>query len=249
MITAATAALKVAEGVLAGANAVVQGPVYKLAEGAITIAQDALTAANKVADAELKVASASLDAAKFSAQAAINTAEKAVEAAKIVSEELRVFNIAQGALDAFYKTKAGVLDEVQKLALTLENCAEKVKFDLTKAALAIASSATKELDAASEILKGLEGSLNVVSEIGTWLVNEVGNLINITKVKVSGSLHDKTEPNHPLTIEIAGKFCDGDLNWKGDFVPGHGEQLVKDMMKDILKDAGNEITKYVHKKL
>lgn len=88
--------------------------------------------------------------------------------------------------------------------MSLENCAKKIKFDMTKAALGIARSATKELDAASKVLKGVKDSLDVVP----------------TKVRVSGSLHNKTEPNNPLAIEIAEKFYDADLEWKGEFVPG-----------------------------
>ncbi|KAF2207068.1 hypothetical protein CERZMDRAFT_107904 [Cercospora zeae-maydis SCOH1-5] len=241
----AQAGLAVAKGVLAAAQAVVSGPGYFAAKTAISAAQSSLDAANAAADASISSAKGSLSAAQAAEQGSITVAQKALDAAKTGSEELHVWNAAKDALAAFTTVATTGISAANATVQALSNCAERLAFDAANAALNAALSATKELDAAKSVLSAVEHSIDEFTSFGTWLVKHAGNIFDVKKVELSGSLNDAAN-KRPFIAHVVGTFADANVDVHVEFTPGQAEAFVKGLVMKFVDEAKTDIGKFIH---
>ena len=246
MSTAKEAAFKVAQGVLAVAEDVVNGVGYKVAHEAVTLAQGALDDAKKAADAALVTVNKGLaDTTKIQA-ALVDDADKALSAAQKDCDESKVWGAAKAVLAAAISVEASVVADADKMVAALALCAEKVAYDAAVAALALAKAGTKEVDLANHALTLVKDGVDEVSALGTWMVDHAGNIFNIRVVQLSGALGDAVaKPPQPLKAHIEGEFADASVKLDVSFTPGKAEDMMKQAFEQIMKEVKGNIASFV----
>lgn len=145
----------------------------------------------------VKEASASaIDGAKAAVKEADRTSEFAVEqAANLVAEVQRgpfkrAWTAAEAALLAYLDAERDVLAAAQAALDGLSKCAEWAKYKLTLAALEVAKAATDGVLLAEAALKVARDGVHVLADIVEWTSRNLLALIDISRVRLSGSLHD-----------------------------------------------------------
>lgn len=244
LFAAATAGLAVANEVLNKVRAVLSSAEYISSKAASEAAKAALDVAQKTADTTLAAAKHSLDLATAAANVSIMAAQGALDAAKKSSMELHIWNIAKDALSAFEATEAALLSAGDALLQDLMKSVEKIAFDAASAALAIAKSATKELDAAKAILSAVEGAIDEFAAFGQWLNKRLGNIFNVEKVELNGSLNDAANKK-PFLAHIVGTFADYHIDEEVEFTPGQAEDFVKNLVMKYVNEAKADIKKFI----
>jgi len=186
----------------------------------MSTANDTLTLARASAAASIKIAQASLDAANAAANISISAAQASLDAAKKGCTELHVWQAAQDVLTSYLKAEAGLLSAADTILQSLSTCAEKLAFDTATAGLNLATTATKELDAAKSVLSDVESAADEFASFGQWMVNHSGNIFNVQSVHLSGSLNDAANAKKPFLASVKGVFADRPIDVSVDFVPG-----------------------------
>lgn len=240
----AQAGLATAKGALYAAQAVVHSAGYVAAQGAIAAAQASLTAANATAATAISASQGTLTAAQAAQAASVSAAESALNTAKTSCQELHVFDAAKATLSAFLQGEQAALTAADNLLQELSKCAEKVAFDAASAVLDAAKSATKELDAAKSVVQDVKHAADEFVGFGQWALKRTGNLFNVTKVEISGSLNDAAN-KRPFMAHIVGMFADAPIDVKVEFTPGQAEAFVKGLVMGFVEDAKKDMGKYI----
>ena len=240
------AALKIAQGTLAAAKAIVDGPGYHLAKTGVQIAEDALEAAKKAGDATLHDLEGALDKTTKAQNALIDAAEKDLAAAQKECNESKLWTAATKALDTFIQTKATLIADADKAVAALDHCAEKIAYDAATATLAVARAGTKEINVVNDALKLAQDAGDAVAKVGTWMVDHTGNVFNITQVTVRGKLSAGRD-GKALRIAFKGTFAGKPINEEFDFTPGKAEDMLKVVFRKLMEDVKNDIVGLVKK--
>ena len=212
----------------------------------MNIAQDALTAAKKAGEVAMDVANKALDGTKIAQNALISAAQKELDDAKKGCDQSRAWDAAKAVLAAYMNTEAALLVAAAKAVTDLESCAEKLAYDAAVAAIAVARSATKEVDLAKSAVSAVEGAADEMAALGTWMVKNVGNIFNVRKIALSGSLQGATaKPAQPLHAEIEGVFADKEVHLSADFTPGQAEAFLKSIFEQILAEVKKDLGSFV----
>jgi len=239
--TGAQGALRAAQGFLNGINAIIQSIGYKTALATLAAANDTLALARTSAAASIRLAQTGLDGANATANLSISAAQFSLDAAKQSCTELHVWQAAQEVLGSYLKAEAGLLAAADAILKSLSTCAEKVTFDTATAGLNLATTATKELDAAKSILSDVESAADEFASFGQWMVNHSGNIFNVQSVHLSGSLNDAANAKKPFLASVKGVFADRPIDVSVDFVPGTAEEWVKGLVMGWVKEAKGDI--------
>jgi len=239
-------AFDVAQTALSVAEKVVDGAGYKLAHEAVNVAQDALDAAKKAGEAAMDVANKALAVTKDAQGALITAAQKELDDAKKECDQSKAWNAAKDVLTAYMNTEATLLEATAKAVTELASCAEKLAYDAAVAAVTIARSATKEIDLAKSAVSTVEGATNEMAALGSWMVKNVGNIFNVRKIELSGSLKGATaKPPVPLSAKIDAVFADKEVDFSVEFTPGKAEDFLKSIFDKIMGDVKADVGSFV----
>jgi hypothetical protein len=198
----------------------------------------------------MDVANKALAVTEDAQGALITAAQKELDDAKKECDQSKAWDAAKDVLTAYMNTEAALLEAAAKAVTELASCAEKLAYDAAVAAVAIARSATKELDLAKSAVSAAEGATNEMAALGTWMVKNVGNIFNVTKIELSGSLKGATaKPAVPLQAKIDGVFADKQVHLSAEFTPGKAEDFVKSIFDQILADAKADLSSFIKEHL
>lgn len=228
------------------AERVVDGAGYKLAHEAVSVAQDALDVSKKVGEAAMDVANKTLATTKDAQGLLITAAQKALDDAKRGCDQSKAWDAAKDVLTAYMNTEAALLEATAKAVTELASCAEKLAYDAAVIAVALARSATKEIDLAKSAVSAVKGATDEMTALGTWMVKNVGNIFSVRKIELSGSLQGATaKPPAPLQAVIDGVFADKEVHFSAEFTPGKSEDFLKSIFDEILADVKKDLGSFV----
>ena len=194
----------------------------------------------------MDVANKALDETNKVQNALISASQTELDNAKKECDQSRAWDAAKAVLTAYMNTEASLLEAVTKAVTDLESCAEKLAYDAAVAAIAVARSATKEVDLAKSAVSSVEDAADEMAALGTWMTKNVGNIFNVTKVALSGSLQGATaKPAVPLHAEIDGMFADKQVHLSGNFTPGQAEDFLKSIFEKILAEVKADLGSFV----
>ena len=194
----------------------------------------------------MDVANKALDETQKAQNALISASQIELDNAKKECDQSRAWEAAKVVLTAYINTEASLLEVVAKAVTDLESCAEKLAYDAAVAGIAVARSATKEVDLTKSAVSAVEDAADEIAALGTWMAKNVGNIFNVTKVALSGSLQGATaKPAVPLHAEIDGVFADKQVHLSGDFTPGQAEDFLKGIFEKILAEVKADLDSFV----
>ncbi|KAK6329938.1 hypothetical protein TWF718_003365 [Orbilia javanica] len=238
---AATGGLQVARGALFAAEGILQSERFLISEGAIGIAEGALYTTREVKRAALNVAKEALDEVNDVQNGIVRGMEEALHAAEHASDELRVFELAKGALEEGERFAQGLINTAQEGVDALNKCVEFVAFEASNQALEFTKNNTSQLNLARQAANLAEGAAEWGLNVGKWLAQNSGKLIDIQMVEFSGSIKGLVGGGPPLKVVIGGILL-GDhfqieLTWQSEF---NLEKFIKALFEkiwEILKQA------------
>jgi hypothetical protein len=187
------ASLKIAQGTLDAAQAILKSANYVAEKSALDAAQRGL---------DLAAQTGALTIVDKLTQAVVDGATEALRAVQSGSEAI-AFDGAKAALATYKRTGDVVLKDANTAIADLVKSVEYVAFVAATTALATAQGATKGLNAATILLSEVEKGSADLSSIGKAIVNAGGKALDITSVHLSGSL-GKSAGGAGLTADVKG---------------------------------------------
>ena len=230
----------VERGVLELAQKAYDGPVCNTLKGAISLAEGGLAEAREKADEGLDTANKVLEAANKVQGAIVQGAKDALAAAQKGSQHLHLWDIAKKALTDVVEAENALVQAAEEAVLTLTKSAEWVAYKTAQGALEVARAGTHEIDVAKTGLKLVEKDVDAVADAAMWLVGHAGNVFNITKITLEGSLQAATK-NVKLKATIIGKFANKDLRFSIRYTPGDAVQFVKDAFEAVWTEVKKDV--------
>ncbi|KAI5988743.1 hypothetical protein EDD15DRAFT_2462463 [Pisolithus albus] len=175
----------VADGILEGCKAIVDGTEYVTARDAIPLLESTLEETRKAGDAAFRAAQLAVHDVDVATQALINTAVNALHGVQNGGDFL--WKEAEKALAKFVDAGKAILAGAQKILDDLETAAEWVAYQAATAALSVARASTHALDIATESLKiaehGIDGAFYITEE----MVRAITSALDITRITLNGS--------------------------------------------------------------
>lgn len=174
----------------------------------------------------------------------ISAAQASLDAAQKACDELNAWNLAKAALAAYLNAEAGLLATANAALADLAKCAEKVALDAATLALNAATQATKELDVAKSVIADAQKATDEFAGFATWLVSHGGNIFNVKKVIISGSLNDAAN-KRPFKAQVQGTFGNAPVDVSVEFTPGQAEAFVKGLVMHFVDEAKADLKKFI----
>ena len=232
--TAKVAALKTAEGVLSGVQSVLNGLGYNAALAALKIYQDSLDLAVQASNATISAANSSLAFTITAQNAAIASATTALDAAKNSSAESAAVSAANEAMQNFLIASTALMATAQAAADDLANTSEGVAFTAATEALDYAKKNTADVDIARRALDTVQAA-KMALDVSKWMVDHVGNFVNITLV---GTLEGLVDLGQPMRAHIPGVIASNDI----DYTPDHSIGRTPDQIKTLFGKIWDDLT-------
>ena len=231
------AACDIAEGILAGAERIVQGPAYLLAQSLVSDAEKALEGARTIADAALDAVKKGLTDIKAAQALLVNAAETALETARTTCNELKVWDSAKEILVSAAKLAVAAINAAQKAIDGLLSCAEYLAYEAATEALKFAKANSKDLDIAKHAVSVVQDGTDLVLEAGQWMVNAAGNIFDVQKVHVQGSLQallsEDPEKKKPLIAHVEFRFMGHEDVIDINYLPGSTGAFLKGLFEEV----------------
>ncbi|KIW64985.1 hypothetical protein PV04_07278 [Phialophora macrospora] len=230
------AALATAQATLSAAQSVLNGLGYDAALKALQTYQDALDASVKAANAAIAAANSTLAATSSAQAAALTAAQSALDAAKSTSVGALAFQAANKALSEFLDTANAAVTAAQNVVDNLSTTAEGVAFTLAQTALAAAKNNTADLDIARHALAVAQASVTTALDVSQWMVDHVGNFVNITLVELSGTLRGLVDLGKPMVAHVTGVVVESAFDYTLDYSLGRTPDLIKSLFERVWGD-------------
>jgi hypothetical protein len=230
------AALATAEATLSAAQSVLNGLGYDAALKALQTYQDALDASVRAANAAIAAANSALVATSSAQAAALTAAQSALDAAKSTSVEALAFQAANKTLSEFLDTANAAITAAQTAVDNLSTTAEGAAFTLAQTALAAAKNNTADLDIARHALAVAQASVTTALDVSQWMVNHVGNFVNITLVELSGTLRGLVDLGRPMVAHVKGVVVESAFDYTLDYSLGRTPDLIKSLFERVWAD-------------
>jgi predicted nucleic acid-binding Zn-ribbon protein len=233
-------AFDVEHGVLDLAQKAYDGPVCHTLKEAISLAEGVLADARKVADASLDAANKGLEAVNKVQGAIVQGAKDALAGAQRASQHLHLWDIAKQALTDAVEAESALVQAAEGAVLALTKSAEWVAYKAAQGALEVARAGTHEINVAKAGLQLVEKDIDAVADAGMWLVSHAGDVFNITKITLEGSLHAATK-DVKLQATIVGKFANKDMTFSIQYTPGDAVRFVKDAFEAVWTEVKKDV--------
>ncbi|KAJ9609487.1 hypothetical protein H2200_005814 [Cladophialophora chaetospira] len=237
------AALATAQGALSAAQAVLNGLGYDAAVAALQTYKDALDASVSAANAAIAAANSTLAATSTAQNAAISAAQTSLDAAKNTSVETLAFQSANKAVTDFLATANATVSAAQASVDALSKTAEGLAFTAAQNALAAAKNNTADLDIARHALDVAQATESTALNVSQWMVNHIGNFVNIEFVEISGTLRGLVDLGKPMVAHIKGVIASSAFDYTFDYSLGRTPDLIKSLFENVWADLnGQRIT-------
>lgn len=227
------AALKTAQGVLSGAQSVLNGLGYNAALSALKSYQDSLDLSVQASNAAISAANSTLAFTITAQNAAVASATTALNAARNSSAESVAFSAANKALQDFLTASTTVVAAAQSAVDNLASTTEGVAFATATNALNFAKNNTADLDIARHALDTAQAASAIALDVSKWMVNHVGNFVNITLVELKGTLRGLVDVGRPMTAHIKGMIVSNALDYTIEYSIGRTPDLIKALFEKI----------------
>jgi hypothetical protein len=239
------AGLATATGVLNAAKAIVKGPGYAAAQASIDAYTQGVNDAKRNAEASINLANMTLQSTITTQNALVTQAEAALKNVQTSSNELHTLQLAQATLSNFQDAEAKTIAGLQNAVNGLARSSEAITFNAANAGLAVAKTNTNDVAVARSALQYADTATEAVLDVGQWVTNHEGNILNIRSVDVTGDLRGLCAQGSVLKAHIVGTFAEQNVDFNCDFIPksGGGEEFVKRVFKILLDDMKEGLLK------
>jgi hypothetical protein len=227
------AALKTAQGVLSGAQSVLNGLGYNAALSALKTYQQSLDLAVQASNAAISAANSTLAFTITAQNGAIASATTALDAARSSSTESLAFGAANKALQDFLAKSVTVLATAQAAVDNLASTTEGVAFTAANDAFNFAKNNTADLDIARHALDTVQAAAEIALDVSKWMVDHVGNFVNITLIELSGTLRGLVDIGQPMKAHIRGVIAGSAIDYTIDYSIGRTPDLIKALFEKI----------------
>ncbi|KAI9792779.1 MAG: hypothetical protein M1816_001511 [Peltula sp. TS41687] len=235
------AALKTAQGVLSAAQSALDGLGYKAALAALKAYQESLDAAVQASNAAISAANATLASTATAQNNAIAAATTALNTAKKSSAESAAFSAANKAMQEFLSASAAAIATAQAAVDNLASTTEGVAFTAATNALNFAKNNTADLDIARHALDTAQAAAAIALDVSKWMVNHVGNFVNLTLVQLSGTLRGLVDLGQPMKARVKGLIASSAFDYTIDYSLGRTPELVKSVFEKVWADLNAKI--------
>ncbi|KAK6346045.1 hypothetical protein TWF730_010378 [Orbilia blumenaviensis] len=226
------AAFETASAVLSGAKAIVQGPGYKLAEGAMFTARGSLEAAKITGKAAIDGASSTLQGVIAAQNGLIDGAQQGLQFTKTAGNELKIWKLAEEALDRYLRESNELLSGLQRGVDGLMQTAEYIAFTTAQKALKIAKENIGDMDLLRKGVDAVEKGSKTGLRVAQWAAKALGNLFDIETIIMTaqlGALHKDGR----FTARIIGDVANKRIDFSTDFTLGDAKKFVEGIFKKL----------------
>lgn len=196
-------ALDAASMILRAAKAIVEGPAYHIAQGAITLAESALALAREALNAIISGMQSVLDGVVAIHAGVIQVAKFAVATAEEVA--LEITKAAYTARDLAFAALQVVLQAAEEVFAGVAKGVDAIAFQTALAALEFARKDTTLIDVAKAGLDAAEAVAQAAVKAASWLADKLCSTLDIQLIELSASLRGIcTGQKGGFTIKVKG---------------------------------------------
>jgi hypothetical protein len=235
------AALKTAQGVLSGAQSVLEGLGYKAAIAALKTYQEGLDLAVSASNAAVSAANSALASTITAQNSAIAAATTSLDNIKNSSAESAAVTTANKALTDFLATSAVLIGTAQSALDSLASSTEGVAFTAASTALDFAKNNTADLDIARHALDTAQAASDIALDVSKWMVDHIGNFFNITLVELAGTLRGLLDVGAPMRAHLVGVIAGNNIDYTLDYSLGRTPELVKSVFERVWADLNAKV--------
>jgi hypothetical protein len=163
----------------------------------------------------------------------VNAATTALDTAKNSSTESFAFSAANKAMQDFLIASAAAIAIAQAAVDNLANTTEGVAFTAATNALNFAKNNTADLDIARHALDTAQAAEEIALDVSKWMVDHVGNFVNITLVELSGTLRGLVDVGQPMKAHVKGMIASSPIDYAIDYSIGRTPDLIKALFEKI----------------
>lgn len=223
------ASLKISQGVLDAAQAILRSDNYLAEKSALDAAQRNLDLAEQTGLTLISDSQQILTSIDHLTQATVDRATEALRTVRSGSEKIALDD-ANAVLAAYKRTDDVVFENANKAISDLVNSMEYVAFEAPTTVLAAAQSATKGLDAANNLLCDAEKSWADVLHVCKAIVGAGTEALSVNSVHISGSLR-KSVSGAGLTADVKGAVMKKPFEITVDLDPSKAEDFLTDIFR------------------
>ncbi|KAF3184272.1 hypothetical protein TWF751_000251 [Orbilia oligospora] len=226
------AAFEAANVILNGAKAIVTGPGYKLAEGTMFAARGSLEAAKITGKAAIDGASSTLQGVIIAQNGLIDSAQQGLQFTKTAGNELKIWKLAEEALDRYLKESNELISGLQRGVDGLLQTAEYIAFTTAQKALQIAKENIGDMDLLRKGVDAVEKGSQTGLRIAQWAAKALGNLFDIETIIMTaqlGALHKDGR----FTARIMGDVANKRVDFTTEFTLGDAKEFVEGIFKKL----------------
>ncbi|RVD85034.1 uncharacterized protein DFL_003366 [Arthrobotrys flagrans] len=226
------AAFETANGILEAAKAIVKGPGYKLAEGTMLAARGSLEAAKITGKAAIDGASSTLQGVIIAQNGVADSAQQGLQFTKTAGNELKLWKLAEEALDRYLKESNELLSGLQRGVDGLMQTAEYIAFTTAQNALQVAKENFGDMDLLRKGVDAVEKGSKTGLQIAQWAAEALGNLFDIETIIMTaqlGALHKDGR----FTVRIVGDVANKKVDFMTEFTLGDAKAFVEGIFKKL----------------
>ena len=143
----------------------------------------------------------------------------------------------------FQSVAAAALNVAQAAVDAAATSVEGVAFTVASDALAFAKNNTADLDIARHALDVAQASEEVALDVSKWMVQHVGNFVNIKLVELSGTLRGLVDLGKPMVAHVQGVLAESAFDYTLDYSIGRTPELMKALFEKVWGDLSGGILK------
>ncbi|KAF8160111.1 hypothetical protein K438DRAFT_2072650 [Mycena galopus ATCC 62051] len=220
--------MKVAQGVLDVATAVLKSQNYIAARGVMQVAQDGLTMAKKSGEAGISTVQAATTTVNDLAKEAVDIAAKDLSAVSVAGPA--AIALASKALDEYREVSVAMLNAAKASVDALSKSSEWLAYQSALAGLKVASSSTLELDLASSALEAAEKGGAGILQAAEYVASHVLTLVDIHYIRVECDF-DKAAKSADFAANVQGSVAGKAFKFDVAYDP----RKVTDFLKDTFE--------------
>jgi hypothetical protein len=143
----------------------------------------------------------------------------------------------------FQAVAATALNAAQAAVNNIGSTAEGIAFTAATNALNAAKNNTADLDVARHALDVAQAAESAALDVSKWMVNHVGNFVNIQLVEMSGTLRGLVDIGKPMVAHVKGLIADVAFDYTLDYSIGRTPDLVKALFEKVWGELSSGIIK------
>jgi len=148
-----------------------------------------------------------------------------------------VTNASQSALDkantAFTDFKAAADKTLEGLRAAV-GAVSDMAYKAAEKSVQEAKAATLAVDTAKNGLSMAQRVASAVLDASAWVAKNGIDIFDLTSVTLSGDLRGLVDKSSRLKARVQGTFAFKDVDLTVDFVPGQGEEMIRDLFDRLL---------------